>query len=84
MGGCWVAVLLAWARVGVSHVLGSSVNGHAPLVANLAVGVRGTVATDAGVLVILMWLGVWDKGTLVGKVREVAWLAFMVKGLELG
>ena len=66
-----MAVLLAWVRVGVSQKLGSSLNGHAPTVANLTVGVRGTVATDAGVLVILMWLG-FGKGALVGKVREVA------------
>ena len=29
---------------------------HAPTVASLTVGVPGTVSTDAGVLVILMWL----------------------------
>ena len=78
-----MTVLLAWVRVGVFRVLWSSVNGHAPTVADLTVGVRGSVATDAGVLVILMWLGL-GKGTLVGKVREVAWLAVTVKGLELG
>ena len=43
-----MAVLLAWVRVDLSQVLGSLVNGHAPTVANLTVGVRGTVATDAG------------------------------------
>ena len=57
MGGCWVAVLPAWVRVVVFRVLGSPVNGHARTVAKLIVGVRGVVATDAGVLVILMQPG---------------------------
>ena len=78
-----MAILLAWVGVGLSWVLESSVNGHARTVANLIVGVRGTVATDAGVLVILMWLGL-GKCTLVGKVREVAWLVSMVKGSGVG
>ena len=78
-----MAVLLAWVRVGVFRVLGSSVSGHARTVANLIVGVRGTLATDAGVLVILMWLGL-GKCTLVGKAREVAWLVSMVKGSGVG
>ena len=56
-----------------------SVSGHARTVANLIVGVRGTVATDVGVLVILMRPGL-GKCTLVGKAREVVWLVFMVKG----
>ena len=75
-----MAVLLAWVRVAVFRVLGSLVSGHSRAVAKLIVGVRGTVATDAGVLVILMWLGL-GKCTLVGKVREVAWLVSMVKGV---
>ena len=37
IGGCWVAVLLAWIRVVVFRVLGSSVSGHARTVANLFV-----------------------------------------------
>ena len=65
----------------VFRVLGSSVSGHARTVANL--GVRGKVAAGVGVLVILMWLGL-GKGTLVGKVREVAWLVSMVKGSGVG
>ena len=62
---------------------GLGVCGHARTVANLIVGVRGTVATDAGVLVILMRL-VLGKCTLVGKAREVVWLVFMVKGSGVG
>ena len=74
LGGCWVAVLLAWVRVVVFRVLGSSVSGH---------GVRGTVATDVGVLVILIRLGV-GTCNLLGKAREVVWLVSMVKGSGVG
>ena len=81
--GCWAAVLLARVRVVVFRVLGSSVSGHARIVANLIVGVRGTVATDVGVLVILMRPGL-GKCTLVGNAREVVWLVFMVKGSGVG
>ena len=42
----------------VFRVLGSSVSGHARTVANLIVGVRGTVVTDVGVLVIFDTAGV--------------------------
>ena len=49
----------------------------------MIVGVRGTVATDVGVLVISMWLG-WGKCTLLGKAREVVWLVFMVRELGPG
>ena len=47
------------------------------------VGERGTIATDAGVHVIVMRL-VLGKCTLVGKAREVVWLVFMVKWSEVG
>ena len=80
MVGCWVVVLLAWVRVAVSRVQGSLVSGHARTVAKTIVGVRGTVATDVGVPATLTWLGL-GKCTLLGKAREVVWLAFMVKGL---
>ena len=65
------------------RVLGSSVSGHARTVAILIVGVRGTVATDVAVLVILIRLGL-GKCTLLGKAREVVWLVFMVKGSGVG
>ena len=81
--GCWVAVLLACVRVVVFQVLGSSVSGHARTVAKLIVGVRGTVATDVGVLVILIRLGL-GTCTLLGKAREVVWLVSMVKGSGVG
>ena len=83
IGGCWVAVLLAWVRVVVFRVLGSSVTGHARTVAKLIVGVRGTVARDVGVLVILIRLGL-GTCTLLGKAREVVWLVSMVKGSGVG
>ena len=51
--------------------------------ANLNVGVRGTVATGVGVLVILMRPGL-GKCTRVGKAREVVWRVFMVKGSGVG
>ena len=67
---CWhVKVVVFW-------VLGSSVSGHARTEAKPIVGVRGTVATDVGVLVILIRLGL-GKCTLLGKAREVVWLGFM-------
>ena len=59
------------------------VGSFAGIVANLTVGVRGTVATDAGVLVILIRLGS-GKCTLLGKAREVVWLVSIVKGSWLG
>ena len=71
--------MLALVRVVVSRVLGSSVSGHARTVAKLIVGARSTVATDVGVLVILIRLGL-GKCTLLGKAREVVWLVSMVKG----
>ena len=74
---------MAWVRVGVFWVLGSSVSGHARTVANLIVGVRGTVATDVGVLVILIRLEL-GTCTLLGKAREVVWLVSMVKGSGVG
>ena len=83
IGGCWVAVLLARVRVVVFRVLGSSVSGHARTVAKLIVGVRGTVATDVGVLVISIRLGL-GTCTLQGKAREVVWLVSMVKGSGVG
>ena len=49
----------------------------------MIVGVRGTVATDVGVLVISMWLR-WGKCTLLGKAREVVWLVSMVRELGPG
>ena len=52
---------------------------HARTVAKLFVGIRGTAATDVGVLVILIRLGL-GKCTLLGKAGEVVWLVFMVKG----
>ena len=48
----------------------------------MIVRVRGTVATDVGVLVISMSLG-WGKCTLLGKAREVVWLVSMVRELGL-
>ena len=55
MVGCEVvAVLLAWVKVAVFRVLGSLVSGRARTVVKMFVGVRGTVATDVGVLVISM------------------------------
>ena len=83
MVGCWVAVLLAWVRVVVFRVLGSLVSGRARTVAKLIVGVRDTVATDVGVLVVSMRLGL-GKCTLLGKAREVVRLVSMVKGSGLG
>ena len=78
-----MAVLLAWVRVGVFGVLESSVSGHARTAANLIVGVRGTVATDVGVLVLLIRLGL-GTWTLLGKAREVVSLVSMVKGSQVG
>ena len=63
--------------------LWSLVSGRARTVAKLIVGVRGTVATDVGALVILIRLGL-GKCTLLGKAREVVWLVSMVKGSGLG
>ena len=83
IGGCWVAVLLAWVRVGVFQVLESSVSGHARTVAKLIVGVRGTVATDVGVLVILIRLGL-GTCTLLGKAREVVLAGFHGQGVGGG
>ena len=78
-----MAVLLAWVRVIVFWVLGSSVSKRARTVAKLIVGVRGTVATDVGVLVNSMRLGL-GKCTLLGKAREVVRLVFIVKGSGVG
>ena len=67
----------------VFRELGSSVSERARTVAKLIVGVRGTVATDVGVLVIWIRLGL-GKCTLLGKAREVVWLVSMVKGSGVG
>ena len=67
----------------VLGTLGSFFSGRARTVANLILGVRGTVATDVGVLVISMRLGL-GKCTLLGKAREVVRLVSMVQGSGLG
>ena len=54
MVGCEVAVLLAWVKVALFRVPGSLVIGRARTVVKMIVGVRGTVATDVGILVISM------------------------------